>query len=114
MAVSIETLLVSEEVSATTDVVDTYTPPSGAEVWLKHFEGNGAFSANSVVCVLWDYGEAGEEIVWSKKGNDKMSDQTQLQITASADGSKKVAVCCSNGENGAVIMSGIAVLKVIT
>lgn len=110
MGVTKVTLKVSEEIDAETDVADTYIPPNGAEVWVTSFVGSAAFTTNSVVMLLWDYGEVGEVILWSTKGSERMD--TPIEVVG-ADNSKKLAVCCSNGESGALVLSGCAGVKVI-
>jgi hypothetical protein len=104
-------LKVSEEIAASTDVCDTYTPANGAEVWIEEFRGNAAFTTNSAVMIVWDYNTVNEEIVWSTKGAEFF--QHQLKITG-ADGTKKLALCCSNGEAGALVLSGFVSIRVIT
>ena len=111
MAVTFVELKVSEEIDASTDVVDSYAPANGAEVWLEIFHGNAAFTANSAVMLLWDYNTVDEEVIWSTKGNDTFGHKVQI---SGADGTKKVAICCSNGETGAIVLSGYAKIKVIT
>ena len=110
MSVDIIELIVSEEVSASTDVVDTYIPADGVEVWIEEFHGNAAFTQNSAVMILWDYDTANEVILWSTKGVDKT--HHKIEVTG-ADGVKKLALCCSNGDAGALILSGYAKVKVI-
>jgi hypothetical protein len=111
MSVTIVELKISEEIAASTDVTDTYTPPNGAEVWVELFHGNAAYTTNSAVMLLWDYNAAGEEVVWSTKGSDSFN--IPIKITG-ADGTKKIAVCCSNGDSGDLVFSGYARIKVIT
>ena len=110
MATEIVELKVSEEISASTDVCDTYTPASGKNVYLLEFFGDAAFSENSVVMITWDYGGGSEEIVWSTKGSAR--DNGLKELIGTGDGVKKVAVCCSNGETGALVMFCKALLGV--
>jgi hypothetical protein len=110
MAITEVELKVSEEVAAGTDVCDTYTPANGVEVWLTFFHGEAAFTSNSSVMVLWDYGGAGETVIWSTNGSDR--NNYQIELTG-ADGIKKVALCCSNAETGPLVLSGIARIAVV-
>jgi len=110
MASEVIELKVSESISAGTDVVDTYTPANGTTVRLVSFIGEAAFSSNSVVCVLWDYAGGGEEIIWCTKGSSK--DLHLDEACGTGDGTKKVAICCKNGEAGDLIMLGKAQIAV--
>ena len=110
MGIEIITLKVSEEITASSDVADTYTPASGKTVYLLEFFGDAAFSQNSVVDVLWDYGGGSEEIIWSTKGS--IRDKGLKELIGVGDGVKKVALSCSNGETGNIIMFGKALLGV--
>ena len=111
MSVTDIELKVSEEIASGADVCDTYTPANGAEVWIELFHANAAFTTNSAVLLLWDYDTVDEVVVWSSKGSESFNQQ--MQITG-ADGTKKLALCCSNGEAGALILSGFCKVKVIT
>lgn len=104
-------LRISEEIAGGQDVSDTYIPPNGAKVFMVDFHADAAFTTNAAVKVLWDYGGAGESIVWSNKGSGRFANP--IEITG-ADGVKKVAVSCSNGETGDLILSGYLKLKVKT
>ncbi len=95
-------LKVSEEIASGQSVADTRIVPNGKDIKVVRFKGEGAFTANSVVCLVWDYGGAGEEILWSTKG----ADDTDLYIIRQGDGVKKLAVVCDNGEAGPVVMTG--------
>lgn len=104
-------LRVSEDIAAGQDVSDTYTPPDGATVWIIDFHGDAAFTTNAVVKALWEYGTGSESILWSCKGADRFTNP--IKITG-ADGIKKIAISCSNGETGNLILSGYLKLKVKT
>lgn len=111
MALTDVILKVSEEISSGQEVADTYTPPDGAEVWLSEFHGNAAFTTNSAVMLIWDYNGAGETIIWSTKGSSIFDIPTEIQ---GADGVKKLALVCSNGETGDLVLSGCAKVRVHT
>lgn len=110
MGISYVTLKVSEEITNGTDVADEYTPANGAEVWVENFHANAAFTTNSACLLIWDYGGT-EEVVWSTKGTDVMNEPVEI---TGANGTKKLAVVCSNGEAGNLIMSVMAKIKVKT
>lgn len=99
------------EVSSATEVADTYTPPSGSTVRIKHVRGHAVYSQNSVVMLVWkyDHGTESEEVLWSTKG--EMSERLSIKLT-DTDGTRKLGLVCSNGENGALIMTASARIRV--
>ncbi len=113
MALNEIDLIVSEEISASSVVADTYTPANGAEVWTVEFSGDAAFTQNAVVKAVWKYAHAteSEEILWSTKGSKLF--QFSKEITG-ADNVRKIAIVCDNGEAGALVMSGSLKIKVKT
>ncbi|GAF72805.1 unnamed protein product, partial [marine sediment metagenome] len=60
---ALKELLISKEVSASTEDCVSATPANGKKVIIGGFHGEAAYSANSAVKVVWDYGEAGENII---------------------------------------------------
>ena len=96
------------EIASSTEGADEYVPANGATVEIKKFAGTAAFSVNSVVRLVWDYGGAAEEIVWTIKGEGKMP----FDYEVIGDGTKKLAVVCENAEAGGIYMSGYALLLV--
>jgi len=103
MAITRTDLMISKEVAATTEDCDNFVPASG-EFSVISFHGEAAFDPNCAVKLVWDWGEAGEEILWSTKGAGKMA----MPIIRTGDGVKKLAVCLDNGLSGPVVMSGHA------
>ena len=92
-------LKVSEEISASTAVSDTYTPPDGEVVNIFFFQGEGAYSQNSVCKLEFD-----TDVLWSIKGGGNMP----FEIDVTGDGTKKLKVTCDNGESGSIVMSSYA------
>lgn len=107
MAGIVHKLKVSEEIAATTAVCDELTPASGKSITVLKFEGGAAFTQNSVVRLMWDHEGVGEECIWSIKGESTLPHQAVVDAV-DVDGVKKLALCCDNGESGAVWMSGYA------
>ena len=105
MSDTFKTLKVSEELATSTAVADVATPGNGKNVRVTQFKGDAAFSKNSVVKIVWQYDHATlpEIIIWSTKGSVllKMDD-----VITDADGVKKLALVCDNGETGDLILSG--------
>jgi len=111
------TLYRSKEVAGSTEEANTYTPPTGAKITVVEFEGDAAFTSNSVVSILWDYNTANEEPVWTIKGSRITKQKFTTDGAGNAltgDGTKKIAICLSNGEAGSLYMSGYAKLLVET
>jgi len=105
-----EILSVSEEVASSTEEYDVYTPADGETVIIQEFYGEGAFTQNSAVCLKWNYNTstgAYDDLLWSVKGASKMGESK----TVVGDGTKKLAVTCDNGEDGAVMMTAYARLR---
>ena len=102
-------LLISKEVVNGIEDCDTYTPADGVKFEVMSFLGEGCFSKNAVVKLVWDI-DGAPEILWSMKGSSAMP--TNIQVERTGDGTKKLALCLDNGESGPVVMSGFAVIGV--
>lgn len=108
-------LRVHADVATMTDVVDYYVPPTGSLVAIKKFWGSGAGLPNAAICLLWDYGEAGEEIIGSiKMEGDAPNNSIRIIETTETDNAKKIALCATNSEAGSLLLSGYVRLQVIT
>ncbi len=102
-------LQVSSDVATSTDAYDDYTPQSGDKIHLISFDGEAAFTLNSVVKLVWDYGGS-EEIAYATKGST--AGMQFEYFIGTGDGTKKIALVCSNGESGTIVMSGRAKLRI--
>lgn len=72
--------------------VSEVVPSAGKTVFIDSFEGNDATSAMAACLLIWDYGGAGEEVLWAiNQGVGLPHD-----IRRSADGTKKLAVVLDN------------------
>ena len=110
MAEEIKSLMLTKEVNSSTTESNTVIPANGAEIEISFFEGHAAYTVNSCVKAIWDL-DGTPEIIWSTKGD---TTSNNLSFSATGDGSKKLAVCLENGEDGALVMSGmIKYLEVI-
>lgn len=96
-------LEIAEEVNSGTTITEIYTPPANSIIKFTSFSGHAAFSPNSVVKVIWDYGTPNEVILASTKGD--VIDEPMYTVT-NGDGVKKIGVSLENGENGKLVMSG--------
>ena len=95
---------ISKEVNGFTEDYAAHTPANGKNFIVMAFEGSGvAASLNAVVKLVWDFGGAGETVLWTIKGNDFMKHHIDDTL---GDGTKKLAVVLDNGEAGPVFMSG--------
>lgn len=95
----------SKEVTAGNEDCAHITPASGKKVVVREFFGDAAYSKNSAVKLVWDYGGAGETVLWTIKGSSRAPEKFEIN---DADGVKKLGVCLDNGEIGNVFMSGFA------
>ncbi len=95
-------LKVCQSINASTYVSDTYTPLSGEEIYIDSLFGNAAFSVNSIVEAIWD-SDGTPEIFWLTKGS---CNEDTINDSFVGDGTKKIAIKCTNGESGAIKMYG--------
>ena len=101
-------LKISKEVQPEESESETHTPANGKTLYIDDFLGEAAFTPNAVVTLLWDYGEAGQVILWSTKGSGRLP----APISVVGDGVKKLAVELENNlTSGTLIMSGAAILR---
>jgi len=98
-----KTLVIAKEVTTATEDCETAVPANGKKVVIHKFCAEGPASPNSVVKLIWDWGEAGEFLIWTIKGSGQMPFK---HVITDADGVKKLAVCLDNGEVGDVFLSG--------
>ena len=101
---AVEELTLAKEVSASAEDCETFVVPNGKRFKVLNFHGSAAFQPNAAVKLVWDFGGAGETIVWAIKGQDEMP----FAFNEVGDGTKKIAVCLENGETGALFLSGYA------
>lgn len=94
-----KTIKVSQEVTDSDPVKDSYTPPDGAEVFFNLLQGSG-------VRLEW-----GGDVIWTIKDNSRYEPLTQL---LGADGVKKVEIICQKRDDGNLHMSGEAQIEVTT
>lgn len=106
-------LHIAKEVAAGTEDCVSHTPTNGKTIRVSRFYGEAAFSKNSAVKLVWDYEGAGEEILWAFKGGDPLPHELRDSplLERIGDGVKKIAVCLDNGETGAVILAGFAMIN---
>lgn len=79
-------------VTPSTPLVDEVTPVAGKTLFVDKFVGNDATSALAACLLIWDYGGAGEEILWAiNQGKD-----LPHEIRRTTDGVKKLAVVLDN------------------
>ena len=102
------TLHLSKGVAATTEDATTYIPANGKQVDIISFCGEGAFTPNCAIKLIWDW-TGTDTILWSIKGSSKIE---SLPPVTAANGIKKIALTLDNGETGTVFMSGRVVLEV--
>ena len=107
MTVESQELMISEELNLGQEIAETVIPGNGKKIYIEEFYGSAAFTSNSVVRIVWDYG-GNDEILWSIKGEGQMP----FKINRTGDGSKKFALVCENGELGKLFMSAYAVVIV--
>ena len=101
----------SKDVTNGTESSDDYVPPDGKKFYILEMHGSAAFSKNSVVKLIWDYGGA-DNVIWSLKGDGHTPDSFRGELIATGNGVKKLSLVLDNGETTNVVMSGLAWIKV--
>jgi hypothetical protein len=97
-------LIGSQEVAASTEESFEYTPANGKKFIVDQFFGDGAFSQNVVVKLVWDYGGGAEQVLWTIKGSSQLPPNKTFELTG--NGTKKLALALDNGASGPVYISG--------
>lgn len=83
-----------KSVSSNSSEVDEFTPPSGT-YYISKMGGNAGTSPDTVVVIYWDYGGAGEEVLFCTHGD---ADHQTVQLELTADGTKKLAIKLINDQ----------------
>lgn len=104
-------LRISEEVGAGTETVEDYVPAAGKGFVIRVFYGSAAYNVNCVCKLFWKYGEAGEQLIWTIKGETRMPFQF-IVPSSDVNGTSKVAISVENGGSGPVYMSTYAFIGV--
>lgn len=98
-------LKLSKLVTKATEDAITFIPETGL-FYVSEFIADAAFDSHCAVKLVWDYGQAGETLLWSIKGSHSVN----LDLELTGDGSKKLAVCLDNGLDDSVVLSGYALV----
>ncbi len=101
-------LKISESITAGNNASDPYIVPNGKAFEIRKFIADGATSDSSVACLVWDYGGASPEIIWTTKDKN-----IPFVHSGVGDGVKKIAIECQNNHSSeALIMSAYAEIYV--
>ena len=73
-------------------LVDEAVISNGQKIYVDNFVGNDATSALSACLLIWDYGGAGETVLWAI--NQGVGLQHSIRLTG--DGVKKLAIVLDN------------------
>jgi len=84
-----------------------HVPANGSIITIPIFEAAGAVKEHATVKLIWDYGGAGEEVIWTIHGDGKMPFS---HVITDTDGTKILAVCLDNQEGSNLFMSGYALV----
>ena len=97
--------MIAEEVAATAEVISDTVIPNG-ETWeITRFAGSAAYLDDTIVCLVWDRGGGGEEIITCTHGDQNL-EFSEESIQRTGDGTKKLALVLTNDTGVARIMSG--------
>jgi len=108
---AIKRLYISKDVTAGTEETDTFIPANNKKVYIHEMHGSAAFSKNSAVKLVWDYGGA-NKVIWSIKGDGGTPQAFRGEKIGTGNGVKVVALVLDNGETSNVLMTGISWLRV--
>lgn len=80
-----------------------YVPAAGKKLIIDKFNAQAPYSINSVCKLVWDFGGAGEKVIWIIKGTGSMPMRHVIPVTET-NGVRKLAVTCDNAESGDILM----------
>jgi len=100
---------ISEKIDPVTVVFQEYVPPNGSTITLQEFFAEGAYTANSEARVVWDFEGDQEELLWTIKGSGTFRNRVKIE---NADGVKKIALVCDNGEQQPMTISAFMTITV--
>lgn len=110
MATSEVPIRLSEAVPSATQVYKEYVPPAGSTIYLMDILAEAAFTINSEIRIVWDFGGV-EEILWTMRGSSQFNYRITID-SSKTDGIKKVALVADNGENITLNMSAYLTILV--
>jgi len=80
-------------VPANSEITSEVIIPAG-EIWhIRHFQGSAAYLSDTVVCLIWDRGEAGEIILGATHGDA----DAPIDLELTGDGIKAIVIVIDNG-----------------
>ncbi len=95
----------AQEVAATDEAISDTVIPDG-ETWeITRFAGSAAYLDDTIVCLVWDRGGGGEEIITCTHGDQNLA-YNEESVQRTGDGVKKLAIVLTNDTGVARIMSG--------
>ena len=111
MSIQDITFRLSGNILSLTENFQEYTPPANSTVKIVSVVGEGAYTVNSEIRVVWDYGGGNPEILWSMRGSSKFNNTIEID-SSKTDGVKKLALVVDNGELDSLSMSGYMAILV--
>lgn len=104
---------ISDSVLSVREFFQTYIPPEGSAVEIVQIIGEGAYTLNSEVRVVWDYEGQSPEILWTIRGSGRFNDKITID-SSKTNGIRKLALVLDNGEQTQLNMSGYMTILVKT
>lgn len=101
------TLTKAANVAASSTVTADWTPGAGESVKILSFAPSGSIDQKGVALLYWDYGGAGEALLWSSYGDTPVHGDA-FWGPFSGDGVKKFAIVLKNDSLFSVFLSGTA------
>ena len=96
---------IAQEVAASSEAISDTVIPDG-ETWeITRFAGSAAYIDDTIVCLVWDRGGGGEEIITCTHGDQNL-EYNEEAVQRTGDGIKKLAIVLTNDTGVARIMSG--------
>ncbi len=114
MAITRIPISISENVAANDETWESYTPPAGADLFIEEFRGEAQSNLNTSIRLVWkvDHPSEPEEQMWAINGSSQMGFVESIE--GEADGTRELGIVLTNDSGQSAILSGEAVIKVVT
>jgi len=113
MAIEEINFRISEKVDPLIENYQSYTPPANSTVTIQQIVGEGAYTLNSEIRVVWDYNSENSEILWTIRGSGIFSNKIIID-SIKTDGNKVLALVVDNGESNKLNISAHMTILVET
>jgi hypothetical protein len=103
-------LIISKEVAAGSEEYTTFTPAEDSSPVVTLFQGDGPSTRYAVVKLIWKYGQAGESVLWTIKGDSRLDISIPVPENE-VDGINQLAIALENSDTMPIFLSGLAIIE---